>query len=61
MANYGRNLLGQTRYEQEEVFQRQERQFDIISYWPRKVRPNLRQYPKLTAEDKLQELNISQV
>ena len=42
MANYGRNLLGQSRYEQEDVFQRQERRFNIISYWPWAVEPNLK-------------------
>ena len=48
MANYGRNLLGRSRYEQEDVFCRQERKFNIISYWPRTIEPNLKEFPKLT-------------
>jgi len=60
MANYGRSLLGQSRYEQEDVFQRQARRFNIISYWPRQIEPNLKEFPKLTMEDKLLESGISQ-
>ena len=59
MANYGRNLLGTSRYEQEEIFRHQDRSFSIINYWPRAVRPSLREYPRLTVEDKLLERNIS--
>lgn len=59
MAHYGRSLLGQSRYEQEEVFQRQERRFNIISYWPRTIQPHLKEYPKLTMEDKLLESGIN--
>jgi len=59
MANYGRNLLGSSRYEQEEIFKRQDRNFNIISYYPRAVRPNLREFPKLTMEDRLLERSIS--
>jgi len=59
MANYGRNLLGSSRYEQEEIFKRQDRNFNIISYYPRAVRSNLREFPKLTMEDRLLERSIS--
>jgi hypothetical protein len=61
MANYGRNILGGTRYEQEEIYKRQNRNFNIISYWPKEVRPSLREFPKLTMEDRLLERNISSI
>lgn len=62
MAHYGRNVLGRSnssRREQEDIFEKQERNFNIISYWPRAVQPTLHQFPKLTLEDKLLENNIS--
>ena len=61
MANYGRSLLGSTRYEQEEIYKRQNKNFNIISYWPKEVGPSLRNFPKLTMEDRLLERNISSI
>ena len=60
MANYGRNLLGRSNSvrEQEDVYERQQRNFNIISYYPKNVRPTLRNFPKLTLEDKLLEHGI---
>lgn len=61
MANYGRNLLARSNSvrAQEDVYERQQKNFNIISYYPRNVRPTLHNFPKLTLEDKLFEQGIS--
>ena len=50
MANYGRNLLARSNSvrAQEDVYERQQKNFNIISYYPRNVRPTLHNFPKLT-------------
>lgn len=39
--------------DQTQVYKRQEKEFNIISFYPKDVKPNLRQFPKLTMEDRL--------
>jgi hypothetical protein len=53
MANYGTNLIRNTSMDQTQVYKKQEKEFNIISFYPKEYKPNLRQYPRLTLEDKL--------
>lgn len=39
--------------DQTQVYKKQEKEFNIISFYPKEYKPNLRQYPRLTLEDKL--------
>lgn len=39
--------------DQNRVYQKQEKEFNIISYQPKNYRPSLKNYPRLTLEDKL--------
>lgn len=41
--------------DQTQVYKRQEKEFNIINFHPKEYKPNLRQFPKLTVEDKLNE------
>lgn len=51
-------MLGPNALEQSNIFEKQEHNYDIISYGPRLVRPTLRKFPKLTLEDKLLEMGL---
>jgi len=53
MANYGTSLMRNTPMDQAQVYRKQEKEFNIISFYPKEYKPNLRQFPKLTMEDKL--------
>lgn len=55
MANYGNNIMRNISMDQTQIYKRQEKDFNIISYYPKEFKPNLRQFPKLTLEDKLLE------
>lgn len=55
MANFGNNLLRNSSMDQTQVYKRQEKEFNIINFYPKEYKPNLRQFPKLTVEDKLNE------
>jgi hypothetical protein len=39
--------------DQREVYRRQEKNFNIISYFPKDYEPALKQFPRLTLEDRL--------
>jgi hypothetical protein len=53
MASYGNTLMKNTPMDQAQIYRRQEKEFNIISFYPKDVKPSLRQFPKLTMEDKL--------
>lgn len=53
MAGFGSSVMRGVTMEQGEVFKKQEKEFNIISFRPKAIKPNLRHFPKLTAEDKL--------
>lgn len=53
MASYGSNLVRNTSMDQAQVYKKQEKEFNIISFYPKEYKPNLRQFPKLTLENKL--------
>ena len=55
MANYGNSIMRNISMDQTQIYKRQEKDFNIISYYPKEFKPNLRQFPKLTLEDKLLE------
>ncbi len=61
MANYGSNLINNlvknTTMDQAQIYKKQEKEFNIISFYPKEVKPSLRQFPKLTMEDRLIEKN----
>lgn len=48
VANYGMNLVRNTSMDQSEVYKKQEKNFNIISYYPKEYEPNLKKYPRLT-------------
>ncbi len=48
MANYGSNLVRNTPMDQTQIYKKQEKEFNIISFYPKEYKPNLRQFPKLT-------------
>ena len=39
--------------DQAEVYRRQEKNYNIISYRPKDYEPSLKQFPRLTLEDRL--------
>lgn len=53
MASYGTNLVKNTPMDQAQIYRKQEKEFNIISFYPKEVKPSLRQFPKLTMEDRL--------
>jgi hypothetical protein len=53
MANYGNNLMKNTPMDQAQIYRKQEKEFNIISFYPKEIKPSLRQFPKLTMEDRL--------
>jgi hypothetical protein len=53
MANYGTNLMRNISMDQNQIYKKQEKDFNIISYYPKEYKPNLRQFPKFTLENKL--------
>ena len=55
MAGFGSSVMRGVTMEQGEVFKKQEKEFNIISFRPKAIKPNLRHFPKLTAKDKLLE------
>ena len=48
MANYGSNLVRDASMDQTQIYKKQEKEFNIISFCPKDYKPNLRQFPKLT-------------
>ncbi len=56
VASFGVNLMGKSSnvpLDQREVYRRQEKKFNIISYFPKDYEPALKQFPRLTLEDRL--------
>lgn len=51
MASYGLSLM--RGIDQAEVYRRQEKNYNIISYRPKDYEPSLKQFPRLTLEDRL--------
>ena len=39
--------------DQAQIYKKQEKEFNIISFYPKEVKPSLRQFPKLTMEDRI--------
>ena len=56
MANYGTSLLRNSSLDQTHVFNKQEKEFNIINFRPKDYKPTLKQFPKLTAEHRLMEV-----
>ena len=50
LSNYGNNLMKSTAVimDQSKVYENQQKKFNIISYYPKEIQPNLKQYPRLT-------------
>ena len=53
LSQYGNNLLNGQFYDQNRVYQKQEHGFNIINYYPKNYTPKLKNYPRLTLEDKI--------
>jgi hypothetical protein len=57
LSQYGNTLVKEftnmQMLDQNRVYQKQEKEFNIISYQPKNYRPSLKNYPRLTLEDKL--------
>lgn len=52
-TNLVKNLTSMQLLDQNRVFEKQEKQFNIISYQPKAYTPRLKNYPRLTLEDKI--------
>ena len=39
--------------DQAQIYKKQEKEFNIISFYPKEVKPSLRQFPTLTMEDRI--------
>lgn len=48
MASVGNSLLRNSSMDQTQVYKRQEKEFNIINFYQKEYKPNLRQFPKLT-------------
>lgn len=53
MANIGTHLLRNSSMDQTQVYKRQEKEFNIINFYQKEFKPNLRQFPKLSLENRL--------
>ena len=53
LSQYGNNLLNTQYYDQNRVYEKQEKEFNIINYYPKKYTPRLKNFPRLTLEDRL--------
>jgi hypothetical protein len=53
VAGFGLSLVRNSSMDQREVYRRQEKKFNIISYYPLDYEPGLKQFPRLTLEDRL--------
>jgi hypothetical protein len=53
MANYGTSLMRNSQMDQAQIYRKQEKEFNIISFYPKEYKPNLHQFPKLTLEDRI--------
>ena len=60
MANYGNNLMRNSSMEQTQVYKRQEKEFNIINFYPKDYKPTLKAYPKLSLEHRLIETGRKQ-
>lgn len=59
LSQYGNNLMNNFNHmqllDQNRVYEKQEREYNILSYQPKAYTPRLKNYPRLTLEDKLLE------
>ena len=53
MANYGNNLVRNSSMEQTQVYKRQEKEFNIINFYPKDYKPDLKVFPKFSLEHRL--------
>ena len=57
LSQYGNNLMNNFNHmqllDQNRVYEKQEREYNILSYQPKAYTPRLKNYPRLTLEDKL--------
>ena len=54
LSNYGTKLM-QGPLEQSKVYEKQEKQFNIINCYPKSYTPKLKQFPRFTLEAQLME------
>jgi hypothetical protein len=55
MANYGSSLMRNSSMDQTQVYSKQQKEFNIINFFPKEYKPNLKQFPKLSLEHRLLE------
>ena len=53
MAGYGTNLMRNSSMDQTHVYKKQEKEFNIINFYPKDYKPTLKQYPKFSLEHRL--------
>ena len=52
MASYGNNLVRNS-MEQTQVYKRQQKEFNIINFYPKDYKPDLKVFPKFSLEHRL--------
>ena len=53
MAGIGNTLLRNSTMEQTQIYSRQQKEFNIINFYPKEYKPNLKQFPKFSLEHRL--------
>ena len=59
MSQYGNHLMKAPVLDQNRIFEKQEKEYNIISYYPKPYAPRLKNFPRLTLEDQIIERNSS--
>ena len=53
MSQYGNHLMNGPPLDQNRIYEKQERAYNIISYYPKAYTPKLKNFPRLTLENQL--------
>lgn len=53
LSGYGKNILGNEYMDQNTVYKKQQKPFDIINFNPASRQTALKHFPRLTLEDKI--------
>lgn len=53
IAGIGNTLLRNSTMDQTQIYNRQQKEFNIINFYPKEYKPNLKQFPKFSLEHRL--------
>ena len=53
MASIGNNLIRNSSMDQTQIYNKQEKEFNIINFYPKDIKPALKQFPRFSLEHRL--------